>query len=344
MRVGVVGCGRIGTRHVDAYKQLGGVDLVVADDDPGRAKTLAEHWDVTLVPSEHLLEEDLDALDVCVPSVAHKDWIVGALDAGMHVFCEKPLCLSHAEGAAIRSAAARAGRNVIVGYLYRHHPAFRFAKETIDHGIIGDPYFALARLGGRGSHRPWKHDHRTGGGVVFEMMVHMLDLLSWVLGPLDEGRVVYEDLLLPERVIDGEALSVSASDCAVVACRAGGVRSICQSDLVTPSFMNHVEIQGTNGSLVASILEFMPTVVYCNEPRVLFDRGHNHRHFGPTNLFAKELSSFLELVRAGELQEWSLLESLALARFVDSLLRREPAHSTEPGLPGPAPRKEGLDG
>ncbi|HEX2191942.1 MAG TPA: Gfo/Idh/MocA family oxidoreductase [Acidimicrobiales bacterium] len=325
MKVGVVGCGRIGTRHVDAYRQLGGVDLVVADDDPARAKTVAERWDVPVVPPEHLLDEDLDAVDVCVPSVAHQEWIVAALGSGRHVFCEKPLCLSHAEGVAIRAAAVRSRRSVVVGYLYRHHPAFRFAKETIDHGIIGDPYFALARLGGRGSHRPWKHDDRTGGGVVFEMMVHMLDLLSWVLGPLDDGRVVYEDLLLPQRVIDGEAVSVSASDCAVVTCRAGGVRSICQSDLVTPSFMNHVEVQGSNGSLVASILDFLPTVVYCNEPRVLFDRGHNYRQFGPTNLFVKELGSFLDLVRSDAFEEWSLLESLELARFVDCMLGREPA-------------------
>ncbi len=320
MRIGVVGCGRIGTRHVDAYQQLGGVELVVADDDSERAKNVADRWDVTLIPPEHLLSERLDALDVCVPTAAHRRWIVDALGAGLHVFCEKPLCLSDAEGEVIRAAAVKAKRNVIVGYLYRHHPAFRFAKETIDHGIIGEPYFALARLGGRGSHRLWKHDSRVGGGgVVFEMMVHMLDLLSWMLGPLGDGRLLWEELVLPRRVIEGEEVAVSASDSAVVRLRAGGVRSLCQSDLITPSFMNHVEIQGTNGSLMASILDFMPTVVYCNEPRVLFDRGHNYRHFGPVNLFKKQLSAFLDLVRSGELDEWSLVESLELASFTDSL-------------------------
>lgn len=320
MRIGVVGCGRIGTRHVDAYQQLDAVEVVVTDEDPERAKALGEQWSVEVRTPEQLLEEPLDALDVCVPSVAHRGWIVDALDAGLHVFCEKPLCLSEVEATEIRAAAQRAQRNVIVGYLYRHHPAFRFAKETIDHGIIGDPYFALARLGGRGSHRPWKHDGQAGGGVLFEMMVHLLDLLSWLLGPLDDGRIVFQDLLLQRRMIEGEEVAVSASDCAVVTLRAGGVRSVCQSDLVTPSFMNQVELQGANGSLLASILDFMPTVVYCNEPRVLFDRGHNYRHFGPTNLFQKELSNFVETVRSGELNEWSLLESLELARFIDSLL------------------------
>lgn len=322
MRVGVVGCGKIGGRHVDAYRQIGGVDVLVADEDSQRAKDLAEKAGVGVVPPEQLVNENLDALDVCVPTLAHKRWILAALDAGLHVFCEKPLCLSGAEAVEIHTAALRAQRNVSVGYLYRHHPAFRFAKETIDYGIIGEPYFALARLGGRGSHRPWKHE-RLGGGVVFEMMVHLLDLLSWLLGPLEDGRLVFEDVLLPRRLIDGEEVTVSATDCAVVTLRAGGVRSICQSDLVTPSFMNHVELQGSNGSLLTSILDFIPTVVYCKEPRASFDRGHNYRRFEPANLFCKELSSFIELVRSEQLNERPLLESLQLSHFVDSLIGKE---------------------
>jgi myo-inositol 2-dehydrogenase / D-chiro-inositol 1-dehydrogenase len=318
VRIGLVGCGKIGSRHLDAYRDMPDVEVVVADEDQAAAASTAERWGVEWAPAGSLFDRDLVALDVCVPSTFHRDWIVAALEAGLHVFCEKPLCLSQREGAEIREAALAAKRNVIVGYLYRHHPAYRFAKETIEHGIVGAPHFALARLGGRGSHRSWKHDSNHGGGAIFEMMVHMLDLLSWLLGPLEDGRLLYEEMLLPTREIGEEVVEATARDCAVVSLRAGGVSAICQSDLATPSFMNFVEVHGTNGSLMASILDFLPTVVYCNEPRVLFDRGHNFRRFGPTNLFVKELTSFVQTVRDGELNEWSLLESLELARFIDS--------------------------
>jgi len=322
VRIGLVGCGKIGARHLEGYRSLDQVELVVADHDEATAERFARQWDVRAVPLAKLFDQELDALDVSVPSAAHHTWIVRALDAGLHVFCEKPLCLSSPEGEEIREAARRAGRNVIVGYLYRYHPSFRFAKETLDHGIIGAPHFALARLGGRGSHRSWKHESGKGGGAVFEMMVHVLDLLAWLLGPLEEGRLLFEEVLVSTREIEDRTVIPTAGDCAVVSLRAGGVRSLCQSDLATPSFMNHVEVHGSNGSILASILDFIPTIVYCNEPRVLFDRGHNIRRFGPVNLFARELSSFVETIRSGELNEWSLLESLELARFVDSFMDR----------------------
>jgi myo-inositol 2-dehydrogenase / D-chiro-inositol 1-dehydrogenase len=325
VRIGLIGCGRIGARHLEAYRQLGGVDLVVSDRDEALAKEAAEQWDVQQVPAEVLLEQDLAALDVCVPSKLHLEWILAGLEAGLHVFCEKPMCLSHADAIRVRDAARRAQRNVIVGYLYRHHPSFRFAKETVDHGIIGEPHFATARLGGRGSHRPWKHEHDSGGGAVFEMMVHSLDLLSWLLGPLSEGRLLYHDVILPERDIEGTSVRASAGDCAVVGLRAGAVPAICQSDLLTPGFMNLVEVQGSNGSVLSSIQGFVPTVVYCNEPRVLFDRGHNIRSFPPVNLFQKELGQFLDVVRADEGNEWSLLESVELARFIDATIGNDDA-------------------
>jgi predicted dehydrogenase len=113
---------------------------------------------------------------------------------------------------------------------------------------------------------------------------------------------------------------VQAPDSAVVSLAAGGVPAICQSDLVTPSFMNYVEVQGDNGSAAGSILDSMPTGVYCNEPRGMYDRGHNVTSAPPTNLFVEELREFVQLVESGRLDLSALSASVDVARFVDSLL------------------------
>jgi predicted dehydrogenase len=319
VKIGLIGCGRIGARHLDAYQKIGGLQIVVADEDRVAAKSLAASAQVTAVAADSLLHSGLDALDVCVPSRFHRNWILAGLERGLDVFCEKPLCLSCRDAADIRDAAMAAHRNVVVGYLYRHHPAFGFMKEIIDEGIIGSPHLALARLGGRGSHQPWKHDG-DGGGAVFEMMVHMLDLVAWLLGPLEDGKMIHHELILPVRQINGTAHAAQAPDCAIASLRAGGVRVICQSDLVTPSFMNCVEVHGDNGSVAGSILDSVPAMVYCNEPRGLFDRGHNPRVMPPVNLFVRELSEFVWTVAAGRFDPGPLVASVELAGFVDSLL------------------------
>jgi predicted dehydrogenase len=317
MRVGLVGCGRIGERHAEAYRQLG-AELVVADADATAAKELAARAGVQAVRIEALFDAKLDALDICVPSYFHRDWILTGLEHGLDVFCEKPLCLSSADAQAILDAATAARRSVVVGYLYRHHPAFTFMKEVLAEQVIGEPHLALTRLGGRGSHQAWKHDEQ-GGGVVFEMMVHMLDLLSWLLGPLADGSMLHRELILPVREIGGLACQAAAPDCAVASFRAGGVRAFCQSDLLTPSFMNYVEVHGSNGTVTGSILSSMPATVYCIEPRGLFDRGHNARPAEPVNLFVRELGDFLAAVESGEPDLAALRSSVELARFIDTL-------------------------
>lgn len=319
MKIGIVGCGRIGARHLDAYLKLGNVEVVITDENEAAAKALADSMRVQAVPAEELFDATLDALDVCVPSHFHLPWIMAGLERGLHVFCEKPLCLSYADSVCIRDAALSARRNVTAGYLYRYHPSFQFMKEIIDDEVIGRPHLAVARLGGRGSHQPWKHDVE-GGGVIFEMMVHMFDLVGWLLGPLEHGQLLHHELLLPVRKINGDAYKAEVPDCAVVSLHAGGVQAICQSDLVTTSFMNFVEVHGDNGSVTASILDSMPTMVYCNEPRGIFDRGHNPRRIEPTNLFVRELGEFIETVASGKFDPAPLSQSVNLARFVDSLL------------------------
>ena len=321
-RVGVVGCGKIAEKHLNAYRQLG-VEVTVTDVVE-RGAMIAENYGAAWNPdpADLIAGGDVDAIDVCTPTPSHVQIITDALRSDKHVFCEKPVARDLAEAEAIERAAAATDRVLQIGYLYRFHPAFAFAKEVIREGILGDPYFATFRLGGRGSHKAWKHRRETGGGAASEMLVHMVDLALWYFGEATEVRNLLTDTVLPTREIEGELVEADAEDLLIVQIETqSGARVVCQSDLITPGYMNHFEVQGTNGSLFSSILDYLPTLVYCKEPRGVYDRGQNFFEFPKTDLFVAELGHFLEHVRGSEGERLnSIRDSIGLMRVVDAAL------------------------
>jgi predicted dehydrogenase len=329
-RVGVIGCGKIAEKHLNAYRRLG-VDVTVTDVVE-KGAVIAEHYRARWNPDPlDLVHGDaVDAIDVCTPTPTHYELITASLRSGKHVFCEKPLARDLAEAREIEQVAAETDRLLMVGYLYRFHPAFEFAKELIEEGILGEPYLATFRLGGRGSHKAWKHRRETGGGAASEMLVHMVDLALWYFGAVTQVANLLTDTMLPEREIDGEVVHADAEDLMIVRLEtAGGVRVICQSDLVTPGYMNHFEVQGSNGSLFSSILDYMPTLVYCKEPRGVYDRGQNFFDFPKTDLFVAELGHFLERIagtRTGDMN--SVHDSIGLMEVVDAALPPRPRLAT----------------
>ncbi len=322
VRVGVVGCGRIAARHVAAYRRLDGVEVVVADEVPGQAERLAREVDVSWRSTPEALYEDgrLDAIDVCVPTVSHTTVVLRALESGKHVFCEKPLCRTVEEGEAIAAAQRACRRVVMVGYLYRHHPGYRILKRALDEGAIGHPHLALFRLGGRGGTAEWKHSAASGGGAALEMLVHNLDLVLWLLGPWSSADVLRMDTLLRRRAVDGREIEATAEDYLLLRLRAGGAEVICESDLVTPGYMNHAEIHGDNGSGYTSILEHLPTVIFCRRPRGSFQAGSHVTQVPAVDLFEAELADFVAAVREGRAAGHSIEDSLTVLACLRDVL------------------------
>lgn len=322
VQIGVIGCGKIAEKHFNAYKKIDGVELVATDIDSSKRTAVERRGIDWCVDTETLLSSDVDAVDICTPVSTHADLILDALAADKDIFCEKPLAEDAAEAAAIQERAAQSENTLMVGYLYRYHPAFQFANEVMADGVIGDPYYAIFRVGGRGSASAWKHKASSGGGAGNEMLVHMLDLITWQFGAIDTVESAQTDIVLDEREIDGESVDATAEDAILLQLQTeSDVDIVCQSDLITPSYMNYVEIQGTNGSLWTTILDYFPSFVYCKEPRGIFDRGHNFREFNRVDLFEKELSHFVECVDNGTEPKWdSAADSVQIHQIIDEAL------------------------
>lgn len=321
IKVGIIGGGRIAERHIHGYRQFEDIELFVSDVDSNITQNLCNKLGVnfSITPESIFGDPTIDIIDVCTPTALHKDFILEAIRRRKHVFCEKPLCLNLSEAIQIKEVAERTDRIVMVGYLYRFHPAFQFVKQVLDEGIIGNPYFGIFRLGGRGSHREWKHKKAQGGGAIHEMLVHKLDLILWFFKKINDVKVLMNETVIPSRIIDGREVSVDAEDYVVLNIEANGIKILCESDLISPSYMNYIEIHGDNGSIFTSILPYFPTVVYCKEARNIYTEGINFRNFPATNLFEKELSHFLSAIKTGAKNISSIEDSIRIFEILEQI-------------------------
>jgi predicted dehydrogenase len=184
-RLGFLGTGWIGRDRMRAVA-ASGVAHVAALADPAADCLRAAARDVPGAALardlDGLLAADLDAVVIATPSALHAEQAVGALEAGLAVFCQKPLGRTAAETERVLAAARRADRLLSVDLSYRHTAACATLRERI--ATIG-PVHAVELVfhNAYGPDKPWFRDPLlSGGGCVVDLGVHLVDLLLWTLG------------------------------------------------------------------------------------------------------------------------------------------------------------------
>jgi predicted dehydrogenase len=188
-RLGFLGVGWIGRHRMEAMLATGLVDVVgvadPSDDMAGAALALAPTA-CRAVDLEDLLALDLDGVVIATPSALHADQARRTLQAGVAVFCQKPLARTAQETADVISAAEAADRLLGVDMSYRHTAAAIAVRDQIRSGTLG-PIHAmdLTFHNAWGPDKPWFRDRAlSGGGCVMDLGVHLVDLALWMLdGP-----------------------------------------------------------------------------------------------------------------------------------------------------------------
>lgn len=190
LRIGILGCGRVAEeRHLPALRTLPEADVVAAaDTDPARLKYVADRFHIPhrFTAMQPLLTlSTVDVIAVCLPPALHVEAAVAALQAGKHVFIEKPLALSLDDTDRLLTATARSDRTVMVGFNLRWHRLVRRARDAIRRGDVGQ--VSAVRTVFTAPHRPptdlasWRARLGEGGGVLLELGVHHFDLWRFLL-------------------------------------------------------------------------------------------------------------------------------------------------------------------
>lgn len=189
--VGIIGAG-VGSRQAPGFLNHRLIShIVLCDTNRPRLEAAAAKLKITDTTAdwrELIKREDLGLISVASPDHLHLEMVLAALGSGKHVLCEKPMAMNLAEARQIIAAVDRSGRKLMVNNVLRFYPCFRRLKQLVDEGMLGTIYAAegdylhntlhLIRGGWRGRHR---HSVMTGGGV------HLLDLLRWMVGEIDQA-------------------------------------------------------------------------------------------------------------------------------------------------------------
>ncbi|MEM1378939.1 MAG: Gfo/Idh/MocA family oxidoreductase, partial [Pseudomonadota bacterium] len=137
-RIAAFGCGYWGRNHIRTLAGLG-VLAGICDLDEAAAATLAGEHDVLSMSSEEVFADPtIDGVVMALPASVHADMAMRALDAGKHVFVEKPMALEPADADAVVAKAKHAGRVLMVGHILRYHNTFKKLLACIEDGMIGD--------------------------------------------------------------------------------------------------------------------------------------------------------------------------------------------------------------
>ena len=186
-RVGFLGTGWIGRHRMAAMVATGAIEAVAICDpsEECRAEAAADARHAAVVADlDDMLALGLDGVAIATPSALHAAQAIRALDAGVAVFCQKPLGRSAAETQAVVDAARAADRLLGVDLSYRHTAAMAAIAPLVRSGDLGEVFaIDLTFHNAYGPGKPWFFDpERSGGGCVIDLGVHLVDLALWTLG------------------------------------------------------------------------------------------------------------------------------------------------------------------
>lgn len=203
VRIGLVGAGVIGCTHSAVLRAIADalapkVELVaVADPDAAQRTQAAQLYGYReqYASAQALFADaDVNTVYICTPTSFHAEQVQAATARALHIFCEKPLAMSYAEGAAMVAAIDGAGRRAQIGLVLRFSAVFHVMRALARDPRAGKPLAVVFRddqcFPIRGVHSSaWRADRAlTAGGTLIEHGVHDLDIMTWFFGPISRLR------------------------------------------------------------------------------------------------------------------------------------------------------------
>jgi predicted dehydrogenase len=195
VNVGIIGFGKMGQIRATAIKANGYGTVVSVFEMNNAVDTGFQEAES---PEALIDNPRIDAVFICTPNYLNKALSIQCLQAGKHVFCEKPPAFNAGEVEEIKRAAAASGKKLMYGFNHRHHSSIKHVKNLIDSGEYGKILWLRGRYGksvDRNFFQDWRSKKElAGGGIFLDQGIHMLDLFLYIGGEFDEVKSFVSNL------------------------------------------------------------------------------------------------------------------------------------------------------
>ncbi len=250
--IGIVGCGMIANFHAKAIKDAQGAALVgcTSRNPEGAAEFAKTHGCKSFASLEEMLADpEIDAITICSPSGAHLDPALAAAKAGKHVMVEKPLEITTQRCDQIIKACEEAGVKLAVTFQSRFHESSQLMKKAVDDGrfgtvTMGDAYVKWYRSQEYYDSGAWRGTWSLdGGGALMNQAIHSVDLLLWLMGPVDQISAM-------TATMTHERIEVEDVAVANLKFKSGALGVIEATTTAYPGALKRIEVSGAKGTAV----------------------------------------------------------------------------------------------
>ena len=317
LKVGLIGCGGIGAVHARCWLAMSDkVQLVaLADVSTERAQQYADQCGARVYTDgfQMLETEDLDVVDICVPTFLHTEYVIRAMKHVKNIIVEKPVCLKEKEAELLEKTQKETGALVQVGHVVRFMDAYKYLKETVSAGEYGK---VIAGNFSRISPRPmWMKGHddmdRTGT-MALDMHIHDVDFIRYLIGQEPENMRSWA-VRDKEGIVQHIWTSYSFGDALLTA--------ECSWDYpVSLPFMQTFRVRLERAAIMLDAVGILTVYPEEGDPFVPqlgakeeMDLGINVSDLGP---YMNEMGYFVENIQAGKEGIGSLSEAIASFRLV----------------------------
>ena len=319
IRIGIIGAGDIARVHAANLARIPDVRIAcVHDVVPERAAAFAADYGASVCGGLGSAVDGVDAVYICTPPQYHREAAVRAIEAGKHVFCEKPLAATEADAYAIETAAAFTEPAFMVGFNFRFVPLFRQWHDLVATGDLGDVHsFWSVRVMWL-PHLPpnWRTSPSLVVGMTIESLSHDFDYMRWLVG---DAVSAYGRVATDRPDLDGYDNITSA----ILGLEFGGTASF-HSSWASHAAHHCMGLIGSRGSAVCDGSAVRWRKIGDTEDRVLSCTGPE----AEVNSHQAETEHFIQCIRSGEKPLARVRDGVATVKISHAVLR-----SAQAGIP-----------